>query len=57
MSPPNPEIEKFTIGGESSLWELKIRAPLMYQGLESTLEEKDLEDAASSIPDEKKKHI
>ena len=57
MSPPNPEIEKFTIGGESSLWELKIRAPLMHQGLESALEEKDLEDAASSIPDEKKKHI
>lgn len=50
MSPPTPEIEKFTIGGESSLWELKIKAPLMHQGLESALEEKDLEAAASSIP-------
>lgn len=50
MSPQKPEIEKFTIGGESSLWELKIRAPLMHQGLESALEEKDLEAAASSIP-------
>ena len=34
-----------------------MRALLVHQGLESALEEDDLRDASSSVPDEKKRHI
>ena len=41
MSLPKPEIEKFTIGGDFSLWKMKIRALLVHQRLELALEEED----------------
>ena len=55
MSLPKPDIEKFTIGGDFSLWKMKMRALLVHQGLESALKEDDLEDASSSVSDEKKR--
>ncbi|KAH9762289.1 hypothetical protein KPL70_000762 [Citrus sinensis] len=57
MSLPKPDIERFTIGGDFSLWRMKMRALLVHQGLESTLEEDDLGDASSSVSDEKKRQI
>ena len=56
MSLPKPEIEKFTIGVDFSLWKMKIRALLIHQGLESALK-KDLKTAGSSRSDEKMKHV
>lgn len=35
------EIVKFTIGGDFSLWKMKMRTLFFHQGLESALEEKD----------------
>ncbi|KAH9779242.1 hypothetical protein KPL71_007654 [Citrus sinensis] len=46
MSLPKPDIEKFTIGSDFSLWKMKMRALLVHQGLESALEEDDLGDAS-----------
>ncbi|KAH9681573.1 Integrase catalytic domain-containing protein [Citrus sinensis] len=57
MSLPKPKIEKFTIGGDFSLWKMKMRALLVHQGLELALEEEDPETAGSSRYDEKIKHI
>ncbi|KAH9668944.1 hypothetical protein KPL70_021590 [Citrus sinensis] len=57
MSLPKYEIEKFTIGGDFSLWKLKMRALLVHQGLESTLEEEDPEASTSSVIDDKKRQI
>ena len=57
MSLPKHEIEKFTIGGDFSLWKLKMRALLVHQGLESALEEEDPEAATSSVTDDKKRQI
>ena len=57
MSLPKHDIEKFTIGGDFSLWRMKMRALLVHQGLESALEEDDLGDASSSVSDEKKRQI
>ncbi|KAH9801638.1 hypothetical protein KPL71_001098 [Citrus sinensis] len=57
MSLPKPEIEKFTIGGDFSLWKMKMRALLVHQGLEPALEEEDPETAGSSRSDEKMKQI
>ncbi|KAH9800568.1 hypothetical protein KPL71_000711 [Citrus sinensis] len=57
MSLPKPVIERFTIGGDFSLWKMKMRALLVHQGLESALEEDDLGDASSSVSDEKKRQI
>ncbi|KAH9743388.1 hypothetical protein KPL70_003281 [Citrus sinensis] len=57
MSLPKPEIEKFTIDGDFSLWKMKMRALLVHQGLESALEEEDSETAGSSRSDEKMKQI
>ncbi|KAH9790976.1 hypothetical protein KPL71_003571 [Citrus sinensis] len=57
MSLPKPDIERFTIGGDFSLWKMKMRALLVHQGLESALEEDDLGDASSSVSDEKKRQI
>ena len=57
MSLPKPKIEKFTIGGDLSLWKMKMRALLVHQGLELALEEEDPETAGSSRYDEKIKHI
>ena len=57
MSLPKPDIERFTIGGDFSLWRMKMRALLVHQGLESALEEDDLGDASSSVSDEKKRQI
>ena len=34
MSLPKPDIERFTIGGDFSLWRMKMRALLVHQGLE-----------------------
>ncbi|KAH9681570.1 Integrase catalytic domain-containing protein [Citrus sinensis] len=45
MSLPKPKIEKFTIGGDFSLWKMKMRALLVHQGLELALEEEDPETA------------
>ncbi|KAH9658262.1 Integrase catalytic domain-containing protein [Citrus sinensis] len=49
MSLPKHEIEKFTIGGDFSLWKLKMRALLVHQGLESALEEDDPEALSTSM--------
>ncbi|KAH9697399.1 hypothetical protein KPL71_023589 [Citrus sinensis] len=57
MSLPKPDIERFTIGGDFSLWRMKMRALFVHQGLESALEEDDLGDASSSVSDEKKRQI
>ena len=57
MSLPKPDIERFTIGGDFSLWKMKMRALLVHQGLESALEEDDRGDASSSVSDEKKRQI
>ncbi|KAH9679843.1 hypothetical protein KPL71_026299 [Citrus sinensis] len=57
MSLPKHEIEKFTIGGDFSLWKLKMRALLVHQGLESTLEKDDPEAPSTSVSDEKRKQI
>ncbi|KAH9762165.1 hypothetical protein KPL70_000710 [Citrus sinensis] len=57
MSLPKPDIERFTIDGDFSLWKMKMRALLVHQGLESALEEDDLGDASSSVSDEKKRQI
>ncbi|KAK9185556.1 hypothetical protein WN943_025912 [Citrus x changshan-huyou] len=57
MSLSKPDIERFTIGGDFSLWRMKMRALLIHQGLESALEEDDLGDASSSVSDEKKRQI
>ena len=57
MSLPKLDIEKFTIGGDFSLWKMRMRVVLIHQGLESALEEDDLGGASSSIPDEKKRQI
>ena len=51
------EIEKFTIGGDFSLWKLKMRALLVHQGLKSALEEEDPEAATGSVTDDKKRQI
>ena len=53
ISLPKPEIEKFTIGGDFSLWKMKIRALLVHHGLESALEEEDPKTVGSSRSDEK----
>lgn len=42
MSLPTPKIEKFTIGGDFSLLKMKMRTLLVHQGLESALEEEDI---------------
>ena len=55
MSLPKLEIEKFTIGGDFSLWKMNMRALLVHQGLEYALEEEDQDGAGSSKPNEKKK--
>ncbi|KAH9686485.1 Integrase catalytic domain-containing protein [Citrus sinensis] len=55
MSLPKPEIEKFTIGGDFSLWKMKMRALIIHQGLESALEEEDPKTIGSSRSDEKMK--
>ena len=34
MSLPKPDIEKFTISGDFSLWKMKMRALLVHQGFE-----------------------
>jgi len=57
MSIPRHEIEKFTIGGDFSLWKLKMRALLVHQGLESALEEEDPEASTGSVIDDKKRQI
>ena len=57
MSLSKHEIEKFTNGGDFSLWKLKMRALLVHQGLESALEEDDPEAPSTSVFDEKRKHI
>ncbi|KAH9670481.1 hypothetical protein KPL70_017006 [Citrus sinensis] len=57
MSLPKLEIEKFTIGGDFSLWKMKMKALLVHQGLESDLKEEDPETAESSRSDEKMKHM
>ncbi|KAH9659867.1 hypothetical protein KPL70_024018 [Citrus sinensis] len=57
MSLPRHEIEKFTIGGDFSLWKLKMRALLVHQGLESALEEEDPEASTDSGIDDKKRQI
>ncbi|KAH9752456.1 hypothetical protein KPL71_014688 [Citrus sinensis] len=57
MSLPKPEIEKFTIGGDLSLWKMKMRALLVHQGLELALEEEDPKITGSSRSDEKMKQI
>ncbi|KAH9699128.1 hypothetical protein KPL71_024224 [Citrus sinensis] len=57
MSLPKPDIEKFTIGGDFSLWKMKMRALIVHQCLESALEEDDLGDVSSSVSDEKKRQI
>ncbi len=57
MSLPKPEIEKFTIGSDFSLWKKKMRAFLVHQGLKSALEEEDQDGAGSFVPDKKKKQI
>ncbi|KAH9801551.1 hypothetical protein KPL71_001080 [Citrus sinensis] len=51
------EIEKFTIGGDLSLWKLKMRALLVHRGLEYALEEDDPEAPSTSMSDEKRKQI
>ena len=56
MSLPKHEIEKFTIGGDFSLWKLKMRALLVHQGLEYALEKDDPEAPLTSVSDEKRKH-
>lgn len=55
MSLLKPEIAK--LSGDFSLWKMKMRALLVHQGLESVLEEEDLDKETSFKPDEKKKHI
>ncbi|KAH9736371.1 hypothetical protein KPL71_018077 [Citrus sinensis] len=57
MSLPRHEIEKFTIGGDFSLWKLKMRALLVHQGLESALEEEDPEASTGSGIDDKRRQI
>ena len=57
MSLPKHEIEKFTIGGDFSLWKLKMRALLVHQGLESALEEDDPKALSTLVSDEKRKQI
>ncbi|KAH9763595.1 hypothetical protein KPL70_001222 [Citrus sinensis] len=57
MSLPKHEIEKFTIGGDFSLWKLKMRALLVHRGLEYALEEDDPEAPSTSMSDEKRKQI
>lgn len=57
MSLPKPEIEKFIIGGDFSLWKMNMRALLVHQGLESALEETNQDGAESYVSDEKKNQI
>ena len=57
MSLPKPKIEKLTIGGDFSLWKMKMRVLLIHQGLETALKEADPETARSSRSDEKIKQI
>ncbi|KAH9744862.1 hypothetical protein KPL70_003863 [Citrus sinensis] len=57
MSLPKHEIEKFTIGGDFSLWKLKMKALLMHQGLESALDEEDPEASTGSGIDDKRRQI
>ena len=57
MSLPKPDIEKFTISGDFSLWKMKMRALVVHQGFESALEEDDLGGASSSISNENKRQI
>ena len=57
MSLPKLEIEKFTIGGDFSLWKMKTKALLVHQGLESYLKEEDPKTAESSRSDEKMKQM
>ena len=40
---PKPDIEKFTIRGDFSLWKMKMRALFVHQGFESALDEMILE--------------
>ncbi|KAH9651061.1 hypothetical protein KPL70_026606 [Citrus sinensis] len=57
MSLPRHEIEKFTIGGDFSLWKLKMKALLVHQGLESALDEEDPEASTGSGIDDKRRQI
>lgn len=54
MSLPKLDIEKFTIGGDLSLWKIKMRVLHIHQGLKSALEE-DPNVVWSSRLDKKKK--